>query len=413
MENNKQENIETAYLDANKEIETDVECFYNRKKRGTLILSKEQLHLKYLKKSNLRMIIFLFHYYGLHKNITIKVDKIKPTRETLSVDFRSEINKKNEIEMFHSFELTDITEINMVNSISNLFLFILDKICPAYNKEEDKCIVNWCERVYWSIDGRDICFDISNRYTINGYMSWIVSESGKKYDNHSVNKNLFAWVINERSKHFFIIMFKWYANKENLHEKKDEYLYRSIDLIINNIRNKISEKNTLLYLMVVLDLLPIENKKKEEWLINLKKKWLEAASILPICSWFKKNDRIIEWIYRYITDTVFEKNVPSWMIYFFDWNDFENKSTQKKKNIILNVLYTLNDLSTTTKYKYSFQRLKKSAQKYTERNIIQEVNLSKSDIRNLENISMLTNEKPEKIISRLIERELLKLKNQN
>lgn len=101
------------------------------------------------------------------------------------------------------------------------------------------------------------------------------------------------------------------------------------------------------------------------------------------------------------------------MIYFFDWNDFDNKSTQKKQNIILGVLYALNDLSTIKNYNYSFQRLKKSAQKYTERNIIQEASLSKSDIRNLANISILTNEKPEKIISRLIERELLKLKNQN
>ena len=101
------------------------------------------------------------------------------------------------------------------------------------------------------------------------------------------------------------------------------------------------------------------------------------------------------------------------MIYFFDWNDFDNKSTQKKQNIILDVLYALNDLSTIKNYNYSFQRLKKSAQKYTERNIIQEASLSKSDIRNLANISILTNEKPEKIISRLIERELLKLKNQN
>lgn len=409
MKKDYQEDGESTPLD---QTETTFEIAYKRKKNKELADAKNRLYVEFLTKSNMRAIIFLFHYYGLYKKISINLSIKEPNKEIISIDFESVTENKDGINVFEFFESTEITENKIKKSVCNLFLFILDKIYHKYDKIENSIWREWCERIYWSVDNRDITFDISRVDFTKNSARELKLTALEDYHRFSIQESYFSWIINDRSKYFFIIMFNEYLKVSNLHEEKNDYLNKSIETIISQMKKSIKSKS-ILYIMVIFDLLPVDITRKKEWLIKIRSQWSKTTSTTSIYNWLNKNKSITGWVYRYITDTVFEKKVPSWMIYFFDWNDFDNKSTQKKQNIILGVLYALNDLSTIKNYNYSFQRLKKSAQKYTERNIIQEASLSKSDIRNLANISILTNEKPEKIISRLIERELLKLKNQN
>lgn len=408
---NEQENVSIIDCLALHEAgETQFESLYKQKKMASFLSAKEKLNSKFIKKHNMRAIIFLFHHYGLHKDIKINIKRCEPYQDTISFNFKSEINNKNGIRIFDFFELTKATEIDIQESIVNLFLFLLDKVYRAYDKNKDGFLHEWCESVYWSVDGRDIIFDISEMRFNQSTIKQIALKSLRTYHDLSIKTYYFSWILNKRAQCFFIIMLNEYIQKSNTHKERDNYIYRSIDIITNNIKNDMNENDVTLYIMVIFDLLPIEKNKKEEWLKAIRLKWSEASSIIPIYSWIEKNSNIIDWTQRYITDTVFEKNIPSWMIYLFDWNDFYNKSHSKKKDIILSVLYALSDLSTIVNYKYSFQRLKKSAQKHMERNITPEIKISKLDIRKLDSISELTNEDPEKIISRLIKRELLRLK---
>ena len=116
-------------------------------------------------------------------------------------------------------------------------------------------------------------------------------------------------------------------------------------------------------------------------------------------------------MYQYITKIISEKNELSWILSIFDWMNFHNENKLTKKNKILDVLYLLNDLPNIDKTSFSFEKLKKSAQRYVERKNTDELKITRSNIRNLNKLSNLKALDPNEVLEQLIRREMNRIKN--
>lgn len=92
MKKDYQEDGESTPLD---QTETTFEIAYKRKKNKELADAKNRLYVEFLTKSNMRAIIFLFHYYGLYKKISINLSIKEPNKEIISIDFESVTENKD------------------------------------------------------------------------------------------------------------------------------------------------------------------------------------------------------------------------------------------------------------------------------------------------------------------------------
>lgn len=196
-----------------------------------------------------------------------------------------------------------------------------------------------------------------------------------------------------------------------MQNNKNTYIYNSIDAVIKNIKNNISDnknKETKLYLMIIFDLLPIDRNRKKNWIIKIQKEWKSINYISNIHEWADKEITIINWTHRYITKKFFNGIPSSWMRDFFDWDDFKNKNSSEKNKIITQTLQTMNDISMLDDD--SFYTLKKSAQRYIER-LTDKVKLSTKDIKTIKKISKISNKDPNEIITSLLNNELNRLEN--